>query len=170
MIKFKKIKPFFFEMVSLVCVIAVFCFCFLNENICKKYNFIQIKIPASFLSIAFIVVVVAIYIGSFSRIMNIGIRSLIDFIFQNTRADVYKFIEVLPFQTSRLTSKHDKGHPLSLDVHYLIQVKKDGKMYTFISSEYLDMKKGERYTITTAASSHIVLDYQIYGESDIVKE
>ena len=153
MFKFKMIKPFIEEMLILIFVAVVVTVGLLLEK------FIEITIKPHLLSITAFVIVIGLFLFLFSRVINLGIKAIIDYIFQRTKTGSYEFIKELPYRASVFSEKFTANADRSYGMYYLLQVKKDDKILTFISSSFLDLETGKKYIFKTAASSCIVLDW-----------
>lgn len=151
MVKFKIIRPFIIELLTFIFVI---CGIFLGL---LAGNYIEIIFHINLFTIGIITIVVLFIILYFSRVVNIGVKALIDFIFQQTKQGKYIFIRQLPYQASIFTEKFGPNHKRSLGMYYLIQVKNCEQIYTFISPSYVELEEGKVYIITSARSSHILL-------------
>lgn len=134
MFKFKIIKPFVTEMVILLFVVAGVTVGLLTGK------FIEITIKLHLITIAFIIIVIGLFLALFSRVVNLGARALFDFIFQSTKLDNYEFIKELPYYASVFSEKFGPNSERSYGMYYLIQVKKDDEILTFISPFFLDLK------------------------------
>ena len=151
-IKFKMIKPFIFEMLTLLFVIGIVLYGFL------MYRFIEIKIHINLLTFTAILSLFVSFISLFSRIVTIGVRALIDYFFQNVKEDNYIFYKEEAYEASSFTEKIDKNRERQLGMYYLIHAKKGNEMYTFISPQYIEMTEGEEYRLKTAKFSKILLE------------
>lgn len=150
---FKVIRPFVYEMISLLLII------FIISGL-LWLGLVEIRIHRHILTIGFVFVIVLPLCFSFIRIMNLGIRSLFDYFFRLTVTDIYVFLEIQPYKASHLREKVDSDHTRITQYYYLIQVKKNDKNYTFISSSYVEMMKGTSYAITTGRFSNVFVNYQ----------
>ena len=160
-IKFKMIKPFIFELFSLLFAIAFVSYVLL------AYRFIQIKIRVHLMTITLIIILAVQFISLFSRIVTIGVRALIDYFFQNVKEDNYIFYKEEAYEASSFTEKYDKNRERQVGMYYLIQAKKENEMYTFISPQYIEMTEGEEYRLKTANFSKILLEkYDVINKED----
>lgn len=152
MIPFQKIKPFIAELAVLILVISGILFGLL------KGNFIEITFHAHFITIFFFLMILVLFLFLFSRVINLGVRSLMDYIFQNVKVDQYTFIKEIPYKASVFSEKYNSCSERTLGMYFLIQAKKDNAIVTFISPDYLELSEGKTYKIQSAACSHIVLN------------
>ena len=153
MFKFKIIKPFVEEMLILFFVVVGVTVGLLSGK------FIEITIKPHLLSITASVIVIGLFLFLFSRVINLGVKAIIDYIFQRTKTGSYVLIKELPYRASVFSEKFTADADRSYGMYYLLQMKKDDKVLCFISSSYLDLKTGKEYIIKSAASSCIVLDW-----------
>ena len=153
MIKFKMIKPFVTEMLILLFVVVSIIVGLLTGK------FIEITIKPHLITFSFFLIAIGLFLSLFSRVINLGARAMFDYIFQSTKTDNYEFIEELPYRASVFSEKFASDSKQTYGMYYLIQVKKDGKVSTFISSSFLDLKPGKKYILKTTTSSHIVLEW-----------
>lgn len=149
--KFRMIKPFVMELIIFIVVIGGVFYGLLAEN------FIEIKIRAHLLTVTAFLIVIVSLLTLFSRIVNTGIRALIDFVFQHTREDNYVFLEEKPYVASVFTEKVNHERERSYGMYYLVYVRKSEKVYTFLSPIYVEMTPNETYTIRTGYFSKILL-------------
>lgn len=161
MIKFRMVRPFVMEMAVFLFAIFVVLFCFLMED------YIVIAIDFNFLTVCLIVILLGYFMFLFSRIINMGVRALFDFVFQKTKNDTYVFLKTLPYVASSFTEKWGHNRETSIGMYYLVQVEKEGNIITLISPSFLNFKEGNVYNITSAFSSRIILSYSENGETDI---
>ena len=87
-----------------------------------------------------------------------GTRVLFDFLFQQVKQDSYVFINEQPLRASVFAEKFKKNHELSIGFYYLIQMKQNEKIYTFISSSYVDLCCDYNYVIKSGYSSNVFLE------------
>lgn len=153
MVKFKIVKPFVMEMLVFLFVFVVVTIGLLTGN------YIEITINPNFITISLIVILIALFLGLFSRVVNIGFRALFDFVFQRSKTYNCLFINELPYRASVFSEKFNKNNELSYGMYYLIHMKNDEETLTFVSPVYLGLDAGKRYTFRIASSSHIVLDW-----------
>ena len=136
--KFKMIKPFVTEMLILFFVVAGVTVGLLTGK------FIEITIKPHFIPIASLIIVIGLFLSLFSRVVNLGVRAMFDYMFQSTKTDSYEFIKELPYHASVFSEKFAANSERSYGMYYLIQVKKGDKVFTFISSSFLDLKTGKK--------------------------
>ena len=153
MIKFKTIKPFVEEFIVLCFVIFTIFTVFLYTkqiSIIKEKPFV----------IAGIIVIAVTSIMLFVQIVNVGVKALIDFIFQLVKSDNYKFICFCPYEASIFADKFiDWSRGRKSRTYYLIIAEKEKNIYAFISETKADMEIGQVYTLTTTKHSNILIDY-----------
>jgi len=151
-LKFKMIKPFIFEMLTLLYVIGIVLYGFL------MFRFIEIKIHINLFTFTAILSLFVSFTSLFSRIVTIGVRALIDYFFQSVNEHSYIFYKEEAYEASSFTEKIDKNRERQLGMYYLIHAKKGNEMYTFISPQYIEMTEGEEYILKTAKLSKILLE------------
>ncbi len=156
--KFKSIKPFVMEFVTFVFVIVVILTSFLVGN------FIEIRVKMHLLTVAALIVVTVVFIALFSRVVNTGVKALVDFALQRIKEDTYVFLLEQPYKASIFAEKCGHSHERSVGMYYLIQAKKDDEVFTFISPIYLELVEGKAYIITSGRSSHIIVNSQLYDK------
>ncbi len=154
------IKPFVAEMLILLFVVVSVIVGLLTGE------FIEITIKPHLITLAFFIIVIGLFLSVFSRVINLGVRAIFDYIFQSTKTGNYEFIKTLPYHASVFSEKFAANTERSYGMYYLIQVKKDDQMLTFISSSFLDLKTGKRYIFKTTALSHIVLEWSSSDTED----
>ena len=132
MIPFKKIKPFVFELLVFLFIVFFISFTILAEG------FVTIIFSPNLITVSLSIILLICFIYLFSRVVNIGFRVLIDYLFQKADKDKYTFIKQLPYSASVFSEKWDKNHRRSIGMYYLVQVKKEDKIYTFLSPCYLE--------------------------------
>ena len=155
---FKTIKPFIMEFIILIFVVIGGAVLLLVGNI------IKIHINKSVILVIASIIIFFVIISLFSRIVNITIRALIDYISQKTKSDDYIFIKEESYQASMFTEKYDRNHNSVIATYYLIHTKKNNKVYTFLSSSYLEMKEGKMYTIKSGKYSNILTNYELVSK------
>ena len=97
--KFKSIKPFVMEFVTFVFVIVVILTSFLVGN------FIEIRVKMHLLTVAALIVVTVVFIALFSRVVNTGVKALVDFALQRIKEDTYVFLLEQPYKASIFAEK-----------------------------------------------------------------
>lgn len=150
--KFKQVKPFIAELFIFVFVIVVVFFALLSGH------FIEIIFHLNLLTTIVVIILLFSLLSLFSRIVNIGTRVLFDFLFQKVKEDSYVFINEQPLRASVFAEKFKKKHERSIGFYYLIQMKQNEKMYTFISSSYVDLCRDYNYIIKSGYSSNVFLE------------
>ena len=150
--KFKTIKPFVIELITFVFVISVIIIGLLVGD------FIEISFHMHLITIIAIALIIIPLLSLFSRIVNLGVRALVDFVFQKTKEGVYEFLDEQPYEASVFTEKVGKNHERSFGMYYLIHLKKGNEVYTLISASYVDLIKGKTYIIKSGWSSNIFLN------------
>lgn len=148
---FKMIKPFIVELITFIFVVSVICIALITGN------FIEIIFHMHLVTVVAIVLVLTSLLSLFSRIVNTGVKALTDFMFQNTKEDVYVFLKEQPYKASVFTEKFSYCHERSVGMYYLIHLKKGEKIYTLISSSYIDFVEGKTYRVKSGYSSNIFL-------------
>ena len=141
--KFRMIKPFVMELIIFIVVIGGVFYGLLAEN------FIEIKIRAHLLTVTAFLIVIVSLLTLFSRIVNTGIRALIDFVFQHTREDNYVFLEEKPYVASVFTEKVNHERERSYGMYYLVYVRKSEKVYTYFH-QFSPPKKWESGLLSRA--------------------
>ena len=149
----KKLLPFVLEFLSLVLYITILLFCFLYSN------FIKISINSNFLISMAIVLFILLGIFNFSRIVNWGVRAILDLLINRTEKESVEFLSQSPYKASELTTIIDSNHRRKTVVYYVIQCKKNGNINSYISPCYLHIDKGEKIIIYKAPISNVILDY-----------
>ena len=152
---FSSIKPFLVEMITFLFVVITV---FIGLLVC---NLVEIIIHPHLLTITAFGLLLIIFISLFSKIVPIGIRAIFDFLFQNVREDTYVFIRTQPYRASVFTEKSTANYGRSYGMYYLVQVKKENQIYTFISAGYVDLVEGESYLIKSGQSSSIYLNSKL---------
>ena len=148
----KKIFPFIEEFLQL-------CFSFLLFVVLFKVaKFPLLLFHKNFLLNVFIYIALLSIVYFRSRIFNTGIKALIDFIFQKTKEDVYEFIETNGFPASILASGKSKFMPVTF---FLVQVKKDNEIFSFLSNTPLNLETGKLYRIKSGFFSGVLLDSKL---------
>ena len=97
----------------------------------------------------------------FSRVVNTGIRALIDAITSNYSNQQCTFIKQVPYKASTFSQKRkvDKGEVLNeFGMYYLVIVKTHNSEVTLISPCYLNLEKDKLYNFSIAGLSHIIVD------------
>lgn len=150
--KFRIIKPFVVEMFTFVFVISSLFICLLMCNL------IEVIIHVHLLTVTAISFVFISFISLFSKIVTTGFSALFDFFFQNIREGEYIFLEEQPYRASIFTEKFGHDHEPSYGVYYLIHVKKENEIRTFISPSYVELIKDEMYLIKFGKSSKILIE------------
>ena len=150
--KFKQVKPFIAELFIFVFVIIVVFFALLSGH------FIEIIFHLNLLTTIVVIILLFSLLSLFSRIVNIGTRVLFDFLFQKVKEDSYVFINEQPLRASVFAEKFKKKHERSIGFYYLIQMKQNEKIYTFISSSYVDLCRDYNYVIKSGYSSNVFLE------------
>lgn len=149
--KFKTAKPFIYEFITFILVIAsIILLTWLTGGIRIIYNS---DIP----TLLALILVFIWFIYTFVRVVSWGFTTLIDYFFQHIREKECIFLDITPYRASIFSDKNRK-ETRSLGMYYLIHVKKDNKIYTFISSIYLDLDKGKKYLIKYGGFSKVVCD------------
>lgn len=149
--KFKMIKPFVIEFVTFVFVISTICIALLVGN------YIEIIFHMHLLTVTAVVIILASLLSLFSRIVNTGVKALVDFAFQSTKEDVYVFLNEQPYLASIFTEKFGHKHERYVGMYYLIHLKKGKEICTLISASYVDFVEGKTYRVKSGRSSNIFL-------------
>lgn len=151
-IEFDRIKPFVMEMFIFILVIILIFGGLLAGN------FIEISIRIHLLTVTVFVILCVLLLSLFSRIVNMGIRALVDFFMQSALEEEYEFLRMEAFKASVFTEKISKEKKRDLGIYYLIHAKKGSEIYTFISPDYIDITEGKVYRIRTGKASKILLE------------
>lgn len=149
---FEIIKPFVTEM-----LIFVFTVCCIFIGLLAG-SYVEITIHMHLLTFAAIVLVFTALISLFSRIMNTGIRALLDFVFQKTKEDTYVFLDVQPYKASVFSECFKSDRERAYGMYYLVHMKKNVKVYTFLSPTYIELIEGKQYAVRTGSLSGLFID------------
>lgn len=147
--KFRTIKPFVIELLTFIFVIGCVTIGLFAGN------FIEITFHMHLLTLTALALLFVSLVSLFSRIVNTGVRALMDFVFQNIKEDCYTFLDEQPYKASVFTEKFGHNHETSYGMYYLLHLRKGEEVYTFISASYVDLVEGELYIIKTGCSSKV---------------
>ncbi len=147
--KFKSVKPFIFEMLTLLFVISLIIAGLLIRD--------NIQISWDLLTIGVVVCVFVIHLLLFSRIVPLGIRALVDYICQNTEENTFVFLKEEPYEASMFTEKFGKDHKRHIGMYYLIHLKNSKEISTFISPVYVDFDENKKYKVKYGKCSKIFI-------------
>ena len=150
---FKPFRPFITEMLIFIFVVAIVLIGLLSSKL------IEISIHVHLITIALFAILILVLLYHLNRVIRVGIRGLIDYLSNNIIMDEYTFISQEPFHASVFSEKIGKNGLRSLGVYYLVHVKRNDQLYTFISSNYLDLEVGKTYRICCGKTSSIITDY-----------
>lgn len=153
--KFKTVRPFVLEMFVFIFVIVGIVFGVLVGN------YIEIHFNMHLITVAFIILVMVILISYSSRIINLGIRAMLDYVFQHVKEEEVKIIKVLPYRASVFAEKYGRKGEIhsSIGMYYLYQVKSHRGKFELISPYYLDLCEGSSYIVKVAMLSSIIVTY-----------
>lgn len=155
---FKTIKPFAVELITFIFVVSVICGALIAGN------FVEIILHIHILTVTVVLFVLFALLSLFSRIVNTGVRVLVDFAFQSTKEDVYVFINEQPYKASIFTEKFGSSHERSFGMYYLIHLRKGAETYTLISTSYIDLVEGKTYKIKSGRSSNVFLSSSLIAK------
>ena len=147
--KFNTVKSIIFEFIALTFIVGILIVLLFN-------NFIEIYCD-KFIIKASLIIILFYAIYCFFSIVNLGIRALIDYIFQKTITDKYIFMREEPYDNNIFTGKFDENHEQTIGIYYIIYAQKNNRIYTFISSSYKEMYTGKIYTIKAGKYSNILV-------------
>lgn len=152
-LKFKSVKPFVFELLTMIGVIGVvLAFSLMLGDIKIYFNKNDIFLVTG------IVLVLGWFLYIFVRVINLGVRSLVDYLFQKTVENEYTILSILPyrasiFSDSNTTNRYDCG------MYYLVNCKNtNGTTFTFVVSKYLEINLNEKYILKTGMFSGVLID------------
>ena len=149
--KFRTIKPFVIELLTFIFVVGCVIIGLLTGNL------IEITFHMHLLTLTALALLLVSLVSLFSRIVNTGIRALMDFVFQSVKEDCYTFLGEQPYKASIFTEKFRHNHETSYGMYYLLHLRKGKEVYTYISSSYVDLVGGETYIIKTGCSSKVFI-------------
>ena len=150
--KFRMIKPFVVEMITFIFVIAGILGSLLIGD------FVEISFRIHLITISLFIIIFLIILYLFSRVINIGVRTLLDYFLKSIKEDEYILLKIEPYKASVFTEKFGGNKETSLGMYYLIHAKKNDKVYTFLSSQYIGMEEEKKYKIKYGQYSHVFLD------------
>ena len=156
MLKYKDIKPFFEDLsIMFFCLFTVLgTFLWLNYmGLVFHLNFVF----SAFICCLWIVALFLLLYLTFPFIMQVGLNCMFDFLFQRVTEKEYIFLNEFPCDGSSFSEKFDVNHNFVSQKYFLIHVKSQDEVIVLVSTQSLNISKGEKYWITTAARSHVVI-------------
>ena len=153
-LKFKSVKPFVFELLTMMLSIGiVLIFSLMLGDIRIYLN------KNDFFVVIGVILVLGWFLYVFVRVINLGVRALVDFFCQNSVEDVYTILSILPYRASIFTDSDTKNR-YDCGMYFLVNCKNtDGITSTFIAPKYLEIVPEKKYFLKTGKFSGVLIDF-----------
>ena len=152
--KMSQVKDLLIELLIFTCVVGLFILSFI------KFNILVFEIKSMVIFYISIIGVI-FFVFSFSRIINIGTKILVDFIFQKTKEDEFEFVGNIHYEASGFAPKSYYSFKslrrTNEQKYFLVHMKKDDTVYVFLSQDSLDFEINKKYRVKSGYFSGILL-------------
>lgn len=150
--KFKKFKPFVLDAVSMLLILAIIFLCFFSLG--------YVSIKFNLLTVMSLIVLAFYFVRILYNTIVLGIKAIIDFLFKKNIKVYATYIESIPLLHSSVSEKITKDFKKVIPLYYHIVIEtNDRKMYV-ISSEYVELEKGEMYNFQMGYFSKVLLNVE----------